>query len=510
MKNINRCLQFGLFFLAFTILALFSSTIFNIRHGPQLVKKIWSSGPVFTKTKTLDKHKSNLKFENTDPALKPYKDAKGTVRAEYDSDVKVYADRQFQHYKQHNTKEDFDRFTETSLPLMQYSVNYQTNENTMHIAIKETFINGSFSKGGSYFYTKQEWRLDRNLYYRSLCALEEDYFNGSYSASCLLRQPCSRVTIQRFYVGFHGFQSSGSKVQRFINRETKLIWDKEVCIRKNTQSSSNYEFDSNNNIIISEQNHHSSRNELTVRRALIGKANKRKYRFSWNITAPDQKTKVSCSHLFVNEKLVHLDDRTKCEKFEKYDQVLVYGASHIDWAHRYWKKLCPNASITFDWPLYMPLIKEKTLTTLKRYENTSESILIILQVGSHDAVYMPTYTVLIKNVEILKVLVSEIDQYLSKLPTVDVYMLSPPPHPTAHYTSNAIVSAFSYQMQQICSHSLVRFYDFFTPLFACYNDVPDVKEVHRNGEVGRNEVHYFMEEKGIGGDVFTHFVQQMK
>ena len=484
MKKINRCLKFGLFLLVFTILALFSSDIFNIRHGLEL-----TFGPV----------------------LKPYKETKGTVSVNHDSDVKIFADRQFQYYKQRINKDDFDRFTETRLPLMKYSVNYQTNEHTVHIAIKETFINGSFSKGGSYFYIKQEWRRDTNTYYRSLCAMEEDYFDGSYSASCMLRQPCSRVTIQRLYVGFHGFQSSGNKVQQFINGESKLIWDKEICIGNYTHSLSNYQFDSDNNNKLSQQNYHASRNvKPTVRRALIGKANKRSYRFSWNITASGKKTKVSCNNLFVNEKLVRLDDRSKCEKFEKYDQVLVYGVSHIDWAHKYWKKLCPNARISFDWLLYMPLIREKTLTTLKKYENTSESILFLLQVGSYDAVYRPTYTVLIKNVEILKGFVSEMNKYLSKLPTVDVYMLSPPPHPTAHHTSNAIVSAFSYQMQQICSDSLVRFYDFFTPLFACYNDIPDVKQVRRNGEVQRNECHYFMEEKGIGKDVFTHFVQQMK
>ena len=116
--------------------------------------------------------------------------------------LKFFADKQFQYYKQHNNKYDIGRFTETSLPSMEYSVNHQRNENIVRIAITETFTNGSFSKGGSYFYIKQEWRRDtQNLvvYYRSLCAMEEDYFNGSYSASCMLCQACTRVTIQRLY-----------------------------------------------------------------------------------------------------------------------------------------------------------------------------------------------------------------------------------------------------------------------------------------------------------------------
>ena len=182
MRSIKSCLQskkvrglLGFTLIIFTILALFHVDKFTIGNSHEWTRNIWSS------------------------FLMPREETNRTARIIYDSDVKVFADIQFQYYKQNTKKDDFDRFKETGLQaLLKYSVTYRVNENIVQIHIEESLMNGSTTKGGSYFYIKQQWR-DTNTYYRSLCAMEEDYFNGSYSASCMLCQACTRVTIQRLY-----------------------------------------------------------------------------------------------------------------------------------------------------------------------------------------------------------------------------------------------------------------------------------------------------------------------
>ena len=85
-------------------------------------------------------------------------------------------------------------------------------------------------------------------------------------------------------------------------------------------------------------------------------------------------------------------------------------------------------------------------------------------------------------------------------PNLLVYILSPPPNPYVHYVSNAVVAAFSHQLQHIVKSTNLIFYDFFSPFYPCVND---------KTEVPGNTNHYFQGGKGMGEQIWFHLLMDI-
>ena len=146
-------------------------------------------------------------------------------------------------------------------------------------------------------------------------------------------------------------------------------------------------------------------------------------------------------------------------------------------------------------------MQEAVENMLSNFTDVSETLVIIFQTGSHDAKKSPPYTTLVDSFIIYEQIIHQFDIFAQANKKVFVYVLSPPPNPSTHYASNAVVAAFSYMVQQMVSKTAnIKYYDFFSPLYPSLNDIPLATNNHN---------HYFQHGQGIGKHIFFDLLQQI-
>ena len=107
-----------------------------------------------------------------------------------------------------------------------YKFNWQTTDTHICAVISEQ-TSGQLSSGGSYFYVTQQYRY-HNKHYVGLCSFS-DLLHGTYLACCPTVPACSKIVVQRKFVEFHGFTSSGRKLHDIARKEKKIILNTTIC-----------------------------------------------------------------------------------------------------------------------------------------------------------------------------------------------------------------------------------------------------------------------------------------
>ena len=109
-----------------------------------------------------------------------------------------------------------------------YEFNWQTIDTHICAAISE-LTRGQLSSGGSYFYVTQQYRY-HNKHYVGLCSVS-DLLNGTYLVCCPTVSTCSKIVVQRKFVEFHRFTSSGRKLalRDIARKEKKIILSTTIC-----------------------------------------------------------------------------------------------------------------------------------------------------------------------------------------------------------------------------------------------------------------------------------------
>ena len=383
--------------------------------------------------------------------------------------------RQFSRLIAGKSDEEIDKLTgnwpETERELV-YHVTFQITTSLVCGVVKETFKNGTFTDGGSYFYITQIHHYG-NKTFRTVCHFSDD-FNGVYHVFCPLVNQCSTISIERRFLAFHAFAKSGLQLSRFVTNDQMTVWNKEVC------SSSVTESDFDNDIV------------------------------SWEVKPSEGDYK--CVKVYNGHTAQpYATNTTMCECLKQFKEVYIIGASHTYYLFAYLMR-CPGNNyhtqphLSFNFTAYVNSMLEAVLNAIPMLRNVTQPTPLVLQTGSWDAKYSSQRVFLIKSLNIYRKILSLLDDVVDKNRHLMVYVLPPPPNPYANNVSNAMVAAFSFQVQRLVQERKhLRYFDFFYPLYPCVNDIPAVE----NNNKIKNTNHYFQNSKGIGKQIWQRLIQKI-
>ena len=220
------------------------------------------------------------------------------------------------------------------------------------------FVNRSLSSGGSYFYIIQQY-IQHDKTFQTICNFA-DFFNGFYLVCCPLVNKCSKIIVERRFREFHGFMSPGNILQNLSKLDNVVIWNNEVC-----------------STIAPKVN-------LIIR---------------WEIKDKHEAQKAGCKTVYIGEGQFHIPSDTEvCTSLNQFTHVIMVGASHVFFIHQYLKSICPfnpKLQILHVPTKYISDTRTQALAAISRYSNVSKPITLIIQTGSYNVKYSPTYITLV-------------------------------------------------------------------------------------------------------------------
>ena len=284
------------------------------------------------------------------------------------------------------------------------------------VLVLESLANGIPTSGGSSF------RLDR---FRGLYCPFTDHYDGRYTARCTFvqRTGCGPMLITRQANDFSSYRT------RDNNRAEVVVYNETVCVELATPPSA---FD-------------------LYRRPIMATwtdADKRTTRLTHNYGVP----------------VTTLNSSTMCRRlFERYDNVVMVGASHMRYSFDYLLAEC-NAHFDFSnirlkhgdfrrgkLSFNVALVVEQfngTLEKCVRKYGSANGTLYVLQFGAHD----------LADKELARVLYVSVDEFVTGVLALvrcgcDVVVRSTPPFPDRNFyhkkkgcRNNYAISAFNYRV----------------------------------------------------------------
>ena len=423
-----------------------------------------------------------------------------------------------------------------------YKFNWQTTDTHICAVISELTF-GQLSSGGSYFYVTQQYRY-HNKHYVGLCSFS-DLLNGTYLACCPIVSTCSKIVVQRKFVEFHGFTSYGQKFRDIARKEKKIILNTTICFNNsrheriaepannkdknrpnkdkdrgngklsNSKSDSGIKGNNSGNFVSSLGDNENksfnifdrSDNNTETSRYNIGRLSSYKIPsavLSWEITFKQGNPVCHTMHQGLREITTNI--KQICQNLRDFGHIIMIGASHLRYIYEYLWRKCPAVRNRFSFKsVYMVNMytQEAVVNILSYFTGVSQTSVIIFQTGSHDAKNSPPYTTLIDSFTLYKHIIHQFDNFGQEHKNVFVCVLPPPPNPlnSKHCVSNAVAAAFNHMVQQMVSETAnIKYYDFFSPLYPCLNDIP---------LIAGNYNHYFQHGQGIGKQIWFDLLQQI-